>query len=33
MTILRELKEANEATLKSIDTVVRARHTMASVMI
>ena len=29
MTILRELKEANEATLKSIDTVVRARHTMA----
>jgi hypothetical protein len=29
MTILRELKEANEPTLKSIDTVVRARHTMA----
>jgi hypothetical protein len=29
MTILRELKEANEATLKSIDTVIRARHTMA----
>jgi hypothetical protein len=29
MTILRELKEANEPRLKSIDTVVRARHTMA----
>ena len=29
MTILRELKEANEATLKSIDTVLRARHTKA----
>jgi hypothetical protein len=29
MTILRELKEANEGTLKAIDTVVRARHTIA----
>ena len=29
MTILRELKEANEATLKAIDTVKRARHTQA----
>jgi len=29
MTILKELKEANEATLKSIDTVIRARHTIA----
>jgi hypothetical protein len=29
MKVLRELKEANEATLKSIDTVVRARHTKA----
>lgn len=29
MTLLRELKEANEATLKAIDTVVRARHTQA----
>ena len=29
MTLLRELKEANDSTLKSIDTVVRARHTQA----
>jgi hypothetical protein len=29
MTLLRELKEANDGTLKSIDTVVRARHTQA----
>ena len=29
MTLLRELKEANDATLKTIDTVVRARHTQA----
>jgi len=29
MTILKELKLANEATLKSIDTVKRARHTTA----
>jgi hypothetical protein len=29
MTILKQLKEANEATLKSIDTVLRARHTTA----
>ena len=29
MTILKELKLANEATLKSIDTVKRARHTAA----
>jgi hypothetical protein len=29
MTLLRELKEANDATLKAIDTVVRARHTQA----
>lgn len=29
MTLLRELKEANEDVLKSIDTVVRARHTIA----
>jgi hypothetical protein len=29
MTILKELKLANEATLKSIDTVLRARHTAA----
>jgi hypothetical protein len=29
MTILKELKEANEATLKGIDTVVRSTHTAA----
>jgi hypothetical protein len=29
MTLLRELKEANEPMLKAIDTVVRARHTQA----
>lgn len=29
MTILKNLKQANEATLKSIDTVKRARHTTA----
>jgi hypothetical protein len=29
MTLLRELKEANDGTLKSIDTVVRAKHTQA----
>jgi hypothetical protein len=29
MTLLRELKEANEPMLKAIDTVVRARHTIA----
>lgn len=29
MTLLRELKEANDAMLKAIDTVVRARHTQA----
>jgi hypothetical protein len=29
MTILKELKLVNEATLKSIDTVLRARHTTA----
>jgi hypothetical protein len=29
MTLLRELKEANDAMLKRIDTVVRARHTQA----
>jgi hypothetical protein len=29
MTILKELKLANDATLKSIDTVKRARHTAA----
>jgi len=29
MTILKQLKEANEATLKTIDTVLRARHTTA----
>jgi hypothetical protein len=29
MTILRELKEANEATLKSIDSVKRTRHTVS----
>jgi hypothetical protein len=29
MTLLRELKEANDATLKAIDTVKRARHTQA----
>jgi hypothetical protein len=29
MTILRELKEANDPMLKRIDTVVRARHTQA----
>ena len=29
MTLLRELKEANDATLRAIDTVVRARHTQA----
>jgi hypothetical protein len=29
MTLLRELKEANDAMLKAIDTVVRARHTHA----
>jgi hypothetical protein len=29
MTLLRELKEANETMLKAIDTVVRARHTQA----
>jgi hypothetical protein len=29
MTILKELKEANEATLKGIDTVIRSTHTAA----
>jgi hypothetical protein len=29
MTILKELKEANDATLKAIDTVVRSVHTAA----
>ena len=29
MTILREFKEANESTLKRIDTVLRVRHTAA----
>jgi hypothetical protein len=29
MTILKDLKLANDATLKSIDTVKRARHTAA----
>lgn len=29
MTILKQLKEANEATLKTIDTILRARHTTA----
>jgi len=29
MTILKNLKQANDATLKSIDTVKRARHTTA----
>ena len=29
MTLLRELKEANDATLKAIDTVKRARHTQS----
>jgi hypothetical protein len=29
MTLLRELKEANDAMLKAIDTVVRARHTQS----